>query len=467
MASTQTVRGWVKSALRPLVRAGWPRRVDLPESLWRHEPDPEGVLALEGVRLDGLLSRWGSPLHVLDLRRLDENAADFLAIPPGARAGCEPYFSYKTNPVPAVLSRLDARGIGAEVISEYELWLALRLGVSPERIVFNGPGRSPASLTAAIERGVLIHLNNREEIDLVARLAQSIGRKARVGIRVTMAEGWNAQFGESVNSGAAVGCFREAQRRPQLDLIALHCHQGEEISSEAGLRLLLGQMVDLLGRLRQELGLELKILDLGGCLASRTVSPLSGREVALNRMFGADLLPRSPDEVLTIRSYIGLITSTLERECAQANLPRPRIFVEPGRAMTGNTQMLLCRVVNLKAACNADPIHAVLDAGVNIAEPLKNRYHQLFLVAGGIRARKEYRLVGPICTPMDVLYPSWEFPELRRGDALAIMDSGAYFVPFSTSFSFPQPGIVALGEGKESLIRRAETFEDMVKRDLG
>jgi len=124
-------------------------------------------------------------------------------------------------------------------------------------------------------------------------------------------------------------------------------------------------------------------------------------------------------------------------------------------------------VMNLKQGGAGDLAHAVLDAGVNIAEPVKNRYHQLFpLGPNGGRPRKPYRLVGPICTPMDVLYPSWTLPELRRGDALAIMDSGAYFVPFATSFSYPQPAIVALDRSKEYLVRRRETFDDMVDRDL-
>src|SRR5687768_9347538 len=98
MSTVQAMRGLMKAALRPLVRAGWPRRVDLPESLWRLGRDTDGYLALDGVRLEGLRQRWGSPLHVLDLRRLDENASDFLEVPPGAQGGCEAYYSYKTNP---------------------------------------------------------------------------------------------------------------------------------------------------------------------------------------------------------------------------------------------------------------------------------------------------------------------------------------------------------------------------------
>lgn len=463
----QGMRSWVKSALSPLVRATWPHRVDLPEGLWRLERDPWGFLTLHGARLDALLERYGSPLHVLDVERLDDNAAEFLSAPPGAEAGCEPYFSYKTNPVPAVLARLHARGIGAEVVSEYELWLALKLGVPPERIVFNGPGRSVESLNLAIAQGVLIQLNNREEAPLVAKLAHAQRAKARVGVRVVTPSGWTGQFGEPIASGAALACFHEVQRMPDLNLVAVHCHQGGEIATLAALRQVLEPVVGFLGQLRAELGFNPEIVDLGGSLASPTVTHLTRQELALNRVFGADLLPRAPEDVLTIRSYLTHLVAAIADDARHAGIRCPRIFVEPGRAMTGNAQLLLCRVMNLKAGAAGAPTHAVLDAGINVAEPLRSRYHQIFPVAPAMgRPRAPYRLVGPICTPMDVLYPSWDFPELQRGEALAIMDSGAYFVPFSTSFSYPQPGIVALGRTSERLVRRRETFDDLVRRDL-
>src|SRR6185312_5279213 len=125
-------------------------------------------------RLTDMTARHGSPLFVADAARLDSNAAAFQRVPPGAAAGLEVYYSYKTNPVPAVLSRLHARGIGAEVISEYELWLARRLGVAGDRIVLNGPGRSPAAFRAAVEIGALVQINHREEIAPLAAIARSV-----------------------------------------------------------------------------------------------------------------------------------------------------------------------------------------------------------------------------------------------------------------------------------------------------
>jgi diaminopimelate decarboxylase len=413
-----------------------------------------------------MVARHGSPLFVVDAARLDANARLFRRVPRGAIAGVECYYSYKTNPVSAVLSRLHAQGVGAEVISEYELWLARRLGMNGDRIVLNGPARSRRALETAIEIGALVQLNHREEIDVVCQLARNAGKRCRVGLRVVPGAGWGGQFGEPIAGDNALACYREMIERPELEVAALHAHLGGEISQAETVRGLVRGLLDFRGRVRTELGAELGIVDIGGSLACPTVSHHSERDLRLNRALGVDLLPRPPETVLGIEEYLQIAVTEIERRSASENTARPRIFVEPGRAMTANAQFLLCRVIGLKAT-GADGLpHALLDAGVNVAEAMRGEYHQIF-VAGPPRAReRRYRLVGPICTPMDTLAWAWRLPELAGGDVLAIMDAGAYFVPFSTSFSFPQPAIAMAETGETALVRRAEEFEDMIRRDL-
>jgi diaminopimelate decarboxylase len=200
-------------------------------------------------------------------------------------------------------------------------------------------------------------------------------------------------------------------------------------------------------------------------LACPTTRHLTPREVRHHQLWGCDLIPRAPESVLSIRDYVGLVQSLVEAHYRRAHRAVPRIFLEPGRAMTANTQMLLCQVLSIKQADHLR--YAVLDAGINVAEPVPNEYHQLFAVDAARSTHKEpYRLVGPICTPMDVLYHQWELPPLAPGDALAIMDAGAYFVPFATSFSFGQPAIVMVDGGEHRVLRRAETFDDLVALDV-
>ncbi|RKH02476.1 pyridoxal-dependent decarboxylase [Corallococcus sp. CA053C] len=461
-----TAKRQLKQTLGPVVqRAMAPARASLPPETWSLESRAGQGLMLEGVSLSRLVQEYGSPLHVVHLAALNRNADAFQAVPPGAAGGCEVYYSYKTNPVPGVLSALHARGVGAEVISAYELWLALKLGVAPERIVYNGPVKSDASIRESITRGIgLLAANHVEELDVFARHAQELRKHPRVAVRVTTAQGWTSQFGTPITGGMALAAYRKALALGTLDVVGLHAHRGELIRTEAELEGFVGSVLDFADELHRELGLDLEVLDLGGSLCTPTVEHIEQKDWRLNLTFQRDLPAPDFAAALSIERYVAKVVSQVEAHYAKKGRARPRIFLEPGRAMTGNTQLLLGRVHALKDG--GERTWAVLDMGINHAECVRNEYHQLFHVERpDAPSHRAYTVVGPICTPGDTLYHAVRLPELKVGDTLAIMDAGAYFVPFGTSFSFPQPAIVGVEGGRVRVLRRAETNEDLVTFD--
>jgi diaminopimelate decarboxylase len=461
----RTSKRLLKRALRPVL-SGPPASVrPSPPEHWGLARSPSDALTLDGIVLSDLAGRWGSPLHIVNATRLRENARRFLAVPAGAQSGCEAFYSYKTNPVPGVLSELHALGMGAEVISHYELWLARRLGVPAERIVFNGPAKSEASIREAITAGIqLLNLNHREEIPLVARIAAQLDRKVRVGIRITVGQGWAAQFGVPVEGGRAFAAYEEALRSPHLDVVAVHAHRGGMIRTAEELAWFVRAVLAFANELYERLGLSLDVLNFGGSLSTPTVNSLSSRDVRLNRAFHRDLVPPDPAAALSIDRYVATLLDLVETFYRDRRRPRPRVFVEPGRAVTGDSQMLLANVVATKADGGAT--FAILNAGINLAESCRSEYHHLLSANGASApATDVYTVVGPICTPGDTLYWAARMPRLEPGDAVLIMDAGAYFVPFSTSFSFPRAPIVLVDRGEVTLLRRAETFEDLVEFD--
>ena len=461
----RTAKDLAKAALRPLANLGAPERSPLPLAHWGLTSVDAHGLALEGHALHELAARHGSPLHVVDVRKLRANAAAFLHHPEGARGGCEVFYSYKTNPVPGVLRVLHESGIGAEVISAYELWLALRLGVAPDRIVYNGPYKGDDSIRDALRRGIgLLNFNHREEIRGVARLAAEVGVRARVGVRVTTGEGWTGQFGVPIAGGAALETCRAVLAEPSLELVGIHAHRGIAIRSAAHVDAHVNAVLAFVDTLHTALGFTPQILDLGGSLGTPTVAPIDRLDARLNRTLGRSLPPPSVSDALRIEPYVERVVALVEAHFAARSLPRPRIFLEPGRAMTGNTQALVATVRALNTS--GERTFAILDAGINVAETVRDNFHQIFPVNRHAQPNaRRYTLVGPICTPGDLLCPSVDLPELDVGDTLVIMDSGAYFVPFATSFSFPQPAIVAVDGEHEYVMRRAETFEDLIVGD--
>jgi diaminopimelate decarboxylase len=222
-------------------------------------------------------------------------------------------------------------------------------------------------------------------------------------------------------------------------------------------------VLDRAAQLRERTGWSPAILDIGGSLACPTTSGIPPRQFRLNRALGVDLLPPDPGDCLRIADAARIAAALVRDDAAARGVEAPRVVLEPGRALTADTQFLLTSVVDVNDG--ALP-HAILDAGVNLAEPVTSEYHQLVSVTSpGLPATTAYRLAGPICTPADVLYQHWRLPPLAPGHVLAIMDSGAYFVPFSTTFSFPKPAIVIQDGPDVTVARRAETYDDIIGLD--
>jgi len=462
----QVLKSGIKDALRPVLQRYPTPQEPFDPSRWGLAQRPGAGLELHGVDLSALMREWGSPLHVVDAARLRANARRFLAVPRGASAGAEVYYSYKSNPIPGVLTFLHERGVGAEVISEYELWLARHLGVPAERVVYNGPAKSDHSLREAIDSSILLlNFNHSEEIDRVAGIARALGRRVRVGVRVSTGRGWSAQFGVPIEGGAALAAYTRALSCEAFDVVGLHAHRGGMIHDANELDGFVGDVLAFSDSLRASLGVELALLDLGGSLGTPTVEHISTADRRLSQAFYREISVPPAEQRLQIESYVERLVTRVEEHCRERQRARPRILLEPGRAMTGDAQFLLTSVIETKRADGKT--YAIIDAGINLAESARNEYHQLLPISRHGAPRAEtYTVVGPICTPGDTLYPAVRLPELRPGDTLAIMDAGAYFVPFSTSFSFPRPAVVMVDDdGQVRPLRRAERHEDLIALD--
>lgn len=460
----EAVKQVIKRHVGPAVAKRRPVRTDLPHARWGLSVGANGRLCHGDVDLSELTERFGSPLHVVDGARLDAAAAAALE-PHRSGEGADIFYSYKTNPVPAVLRRLHGAGIGAEVISAYELWLALELGVPGDRIIYNGPAKSPESIETAIRSGVhVINANSLSEMRVIAGIAERCATRVRLGVRVSFPGMWGGQFGIDAASDQVDQAIALGQQHEWVDLIGVHVHRGGTIRFEDEWRWHVATVLDFCGQIGDRTGWSPTVLDIGGSLACPTSAGIGEREYRLNRALGTDLIPPDPDSAISIAGASRLATAMTAEHFTGRGRAVPAVVQEPGRALTGGTQMLLATVLDVKD--DVEPHHLVLDGGRNIADPLPHEYHQLFSVSKPAeQAARSYRLVGPICTPADVLYYHWSLPDAVVGDVVAVMDAGAYFVPFSTSFSFPRPPIVVIDGDDVEVARAAESFDDLVALD--
>lgn len=430
---------------------------------WGASVGPAGHLELGGCDVTALAREYGTPLHVVHEERLVANYTGFL----GAFRACYPRvelgYSYKTNPLPAAIAVLHEAGAVAEVISHFELWLALRLGVTADRIVFNGPGKTPAGLKLAVEQGVrIINLDNVDEAAQIQQFAAGVGRRQPVGVRVVTSVGWSGQFGINLANGDAFAAFERIRSCDRLEPVGLHVHLGTGIKSPEMYARSVGELLEFALLLRERLGIGISFFDLGGGFGVPTVAgftPMDLRLLAMGEPSRAIDLAAAPG----LDAYARAIGSLFDRYYPGPD--RPTIFFEPGRALSSSAQTLLLSVLALKPGRRGGH-NVILDGGRNVAFPTDYQFHQIYPAAQMLAAPEvHYDFFGPLCHPGDVLFQCRRLPRIAVGDVIAVMDSGAYFIPNQMNFSNPRAAAVIVRDGRARVARAREQFDDMVALD--
>lgn len=437
-------------------------------ALWGLEVNANNHIAVDGVDAVGLLEQYGSPLLVVNKKQLIEDAARIRDAMSLARPGSKVLYSYKTNCIPGVLAEIHKLGIGAEVISPFELWLAQQLGNSGESIVFNGPAKTEESLRRALEVGALsVNVDYLEEIDKLLALRPRSCNKIRVGVRLGLVP--DSQLGLDMESGEAMQVCRRIAASPELfEFTGVHFNVVSNARHNSFHRTCLFRALDFILQIKEQTGLKTSYLNLGGGYGVPTTKVMSRSEYALYRLFGA--LPKAPNPARcqAIGVFIRELVNDVRTFCQQTGLDELKLLLEPGRYITSRCQFLLTRVnaIKKKHSCKQ---YAMTDAGkLSITYPCDYEYHEMF-VANRVHSplTTSYTVVGRTCTAADWIAKNRCLPMLQAGDVLAVMDAGAYFVSYSTNFSFPRPAIVMISDGEVRCIRQAETFSHMVAMDVG
>jgi diaminopimelate decarboxylase len=443
-----------------------PQNDSISPETWGMSVGTNGHLFVQSCDTVQLATRYGTPLHVIDKEKLASNYYEFFR---GFRTNyskVEVAYSYKTNPLPGVLKVLHEFGASAEVISPFELWLAFKLGVIPDKIIYNGPGKSEESLEMAIRHNIkLINVDGPSEIEIIGRLSRLFAHEQQVGVRVITSVGWSGQFGFDIGSGAAVEAFRQMQKFKRVVPCGLHFHLGTGLKNVGTYLQAIAQLLDFAAHLRSNLGIEIKYFDIGGGFGVPTVRPYTLIETAL-RSNGYTPQGRYDSPSPTVDNYSSAITELFRKRLRRPEQQQPLLILEPGRAITSSAQTLLLRVLATKTRKDGKTI-AILDGGKNIALNTGWEHHHFF-PASRMHApfNQTCGLYGPLCHPDDCLYTTLEFPAVQPNDIIAIMDAGAYFISNQMNFSFPRPSAVLVEKGQHQLIRGRESFQDLVRLDV-
>lgn len=435
-------------------------------SIWGLKVNEKNHLVIGGCDCDYLAKEYGTPLHIVNQNRLITNFNNFYNSFKTYANDVEIYYSYKTNPVPGILNILHQQGAGAEVISSYELWLALKQGVTPDKIIYNGPYKSDESLKIAIDKQIkLINIDSFEEIDKIDTIAKELGKVPQVGIRVCSDMGWANQFGFIIKTGEAFEAYKKCAAQKNLKTCGIHVHLGTCLKDPLIYTAAIDTVLEFIKEIKDSLDIEIEYLDLGGGFAVPTVAHFSKYKSRFYRWGGYGPLPPKPEDCPSIETFAKNIVQHIDDRCKQYNLKKAALLLEPGRAITSSAQILLIKVSSIKRKHEKTKV-IIADGGINIVYPVTWEYHEIFLANRMDEKKREfYHISGPICTPADKLYPYKLLPRIQEGDILAIMDAGAYFISFSNNFSFPRPAVVMVSKGSHGILREKEDYEDMVCLD--
>ncbi|MFC1524314.1 diaminopimelate decarboxylase [Thermodesulfobacteriota bacterium] len=433
--------------------------------LWGVTKDALGHMKVQGLSTAKLAAEFGTPLLVVNQEKLNQDI-QAMQKAMGTVPGAKILYSYKTNCIPGILQAIHAQEIGAEVISPYELWLAQRLKVPGEMIIYNGVNKTDESLVSAINYGILaINIDHLDEIERIVTIAKDLGVRAKVGVRLGLVD--RSQFGLALDTGEArEACKRIYDAREYLDFTCVHFNVTSNAKTANTHKEYALKALDFVKDI-QEMGLSTAYLDVGGGIGVPTSKNMTAIEYAQYRTFGVLPKPPNPSDFQPISSYLADISNTVVEYCRRNNMEVPRLIFEPGRHLTSRAEFLLCRVLTIKQKGNGTDF-VITDAGrLSTTFPCDFEYHEVFVatkIDQKIRT-KPYQVMGRICTSADWLVKNKYLPEIEEGDLIAIMDAGAYFSSYSSNFSFPRPAIVKISNGQTLLIRHEETYEHLIGMD--
>lgn len=404
-------------------------------------------LYCENVKVQALAKSFGTPLYVYSYTTLIDH---FIKLRNAFRL-VKPLICYsvKANSNLGILKALVNIGAGLDIVSGGELYRALKVGCPAKKIVYASVGKTNKEIATAINKGILFfNVESLPELENINRIAGSKNKKIRVAIRInpdveakthkfiTTGKITN-KFGIDLNSAYTILLLRSYFKN--LHICGLHIHIGSQITQSAPFVAAIKKVSDFINKLKIK-GIKLEYLNIGGGLG----------------IIYDDEIPQ------TAQIYANQVIPFLKKTGL-------KIIMEPGRFIVGNAGILVTKVLYIKRTPKKKFI--IVDAGMNdlIRPALYGAFHQAVpLRKSEDRSQKTERadIVGPICESADFFAKERKLPQLKEGDYLAVMSAGAYGFSMSGNYnSRLRPAEVMVAGNKVSVIRKRETFEDLIRNE--
>jgi diaminopimelate decarboxylase len=417
----------------------------------------DGSLQFGGVSATTLAREFGTPLYIFDEQTLRNRAQRMRVVFAGAYERSRVVYAGKAYLSPVLMSILAAEGIGLDAASGGEIFAGLLAGVKAAEMILHGNNKSRRELVEAVDAGVgLIALDNDLEIRLLAEVARQRGRRVAVVLRLNpgvdphthhkMRTGaTDSKFGFPVWDGQAESAATRVLASEEMKLVGYHAHVGSQIFDPT----LVAQTISSMLSFAAAVGVPPEVIIPGG---------------------GFGVADDASGEDVSIETWAEAASAALRQGCRDHRFPLPTLIVEPGRAIIGPAGVALYEIGARKHIPGVRTYVSV-DGGMgdNIRPALYGARYSAALANrdGAATPIERVTIAGKYCESGDVLIDELDLPVLEVGDLLAVPMAGAYCLAMASNYNLsPRPAVVLVSDGQAKLIRRRETYQEMLSTEV-
>ncbi len=420
----------------------------------------KGILEIGGCSAIDLIEQFGSPLYVMDEGQIRANCREYTEAFRASYPDFTVLYASKVFLAAAMCKLVEEEGLGIDVVSGGEIYTALKAGFPMEKAYFHGNNKLPEEINLALDSGVgHFVIDNMPEIDLLEGLTAAKGKTAKVLLRVSpgidahthsfIKTGLiDSKFGVAISNGQAMEAIKRIAQKRHLKFVGIHCHIGSQIFDLASYNETVEVMVGFVTQIKKETGMTVEELNLGG---------------------GLGIYYSEGDEPKTLSAFVENLVKEVKANCAKHGLDLPRLLIEPGRSMVGETGCTLYTIgtvkeipgirkyVSIDGGMTDNPRPALYDAKYEAA--LANRMLD--------KATEKVSIAGKCCESGDMLIKDIELPPVAKGDILVVSSTGAYNYSMSSNYNRNlKPAVVFVQDGRARVVVKRETYEDLIRNDI-
>ena len=424
------------------------------------EVSNQGHLVIGGCDVVDLANEFGTPLYLFDESTLRYKCREFKDEFRKYYPDTLVIYASKAFLNRALALIFKEEGLGLDVVSGGELSIAHSVDFPLDKVYFHGNNKTPEELNLALDLGVgRIVVDNFYELELLNKLvgerviSQDILLRLTPGVdphthQYTTTGTMESKFGFPLDTGQAEQAVKQALSASNLNLLGFHFHLGSPVSEVQPYELAMELVLRFTREMGNKFSFNLHEFDIGGGFA----------------------VPYTLDYIVpTVADYAGALTAKLSGLISELGLSRPRLIIEPGRAIIGQAGVALYKVGAIKEIPGIKK-YVCVDGGIsdNIRPALYGAKHEAMVANKALGEEREMvTIAGKLCESGDILVRDVNLASLRPGDIIAIPVCGAYSIPMSSNYNaMPRPAVVMAKEGRGRLIRRRETYKDVMNLDM-